>query len=437
MKITFKNKDKNFIFSSEDNLLNLAKQYWFRLFERESLSVIFISEDEMKEYDSFNAKNDIIPIDFGLGFSPYDEYMGLYFSYHDNYGVDVVFICPDRIKEVSLNKSVSFDALLNKVFIHELAHSLMCDNVFSLSESKLYSIPSFKFFEESLCNAFALLHFSDNENDSLVRFCNSQPDGYRHFFIWDKDSIFASIDKFKSFKKHNHFFFNYLWISQNKDVLTDDKNKVLSLNNCLGRLMFNSELNVCDDIDVNKDLDIFINIFRNIFKLSGVFPLSIDVMKKSRDVFVKRITGAGFPVVGWKGIALEEIFLMAGLKTGHVYFFCLNINDYSIYSMREDLLHNCINQPYDCLIFSNIAKEDKILPGQKRILSNQLKIGMTMAEVLDIVGNDNLYEVTKIWAMSLPNSEKVMSFNSCGNPSGCILGFSDGLVDGIRMFSIN
>lgn len=72
-----------------------------------------------------------------------------------------------------------------------------------------------------------------------------------------------------------------------------------------------------------------------------------------------------------------------------------------------------------------------------RINVQNFKVGMSLADVLEIVGDDNLFEVKPIIAMCLPNSEKVMSFRSLSVQSGCVLGFTDDKIDGIRLFSMN
>lgn len=426
MDIEFNNKDKNYSFSPacKFRLSQLAEQHWSKLFDRESLSVFFVTEDEMRFYD--------IPED--LDYLNSTDYMGLYIAYHDKYGSDIIFICPARIKQVSKKKKIDFEYLLYKVFTHELAHSLMTQNVFSVSEVNLYSIPSFKFFEESLCNAFALLHFSGFEKDSLTKFCKSQSLGYCHFYIWDEIALLLSMKHFKSFKGNNHFLFNYLWIEKSKDVLFDDKNKVL--NNESGDKSLRFEF-----IDVIYEEDILSNeveqtrkIINGILKLDGFSSFGISVIRKKRDSIVELIKKTGFLIKKGKGD-----FLLYKYGSLFVRFFCLNRNDFSIFVVKKEWLENLISYPFHTLIASSQSMTESSATRMDRRLKyinpSWIKVGMTMIEVQNIVGENNLLEAAKYFKPRFVGSDKIMTFNSGGDPTGCILGFKDDIVNRIIKFS--
>lgn len=431
MKITFENKDKNYTFSSGSNLLYLAQQNWSGLFVRESLSVFFVTEDEMKNNEAPEKLDDLNSTD----------YLGLYFSYHDEYGCDVIFICPERIKNTSENRKIDFDLLLNKVFVHELAHSLMQQNVFSVSETALYQIPSFKFFEESLCNAFALLHFSDFEKDSLTEFCKSQSPGYRHFFIWDEGALLASMNQFKLFKDKNHFLFNYLWIVKGKDALFDDENRILNVKHADEKFIFKC-INVLDDNkSLSNDLEVRINIINNVFKISRIESVGLAVIKNTRDIILAKINRMGYSfVTGFEvNNNSRNVFLLYKQESVFVCFFCLNKNDFSVFLVERTFLDNLVDYQFHCLIPSSKPvvgnSKSKINGGQRRVFTSNLKVGMTMVEVLEIVGENNLAEAAEFLKPAFPYSDKIMTFKSGGVPSGCVLGFKNEVVDRIRQFS--
>ena len=78
------------------------------------------------------------------------------------------------------------------------------------------------------------------------------------------------------------------------------------------------------------------------------------------------------------------------------------------------------------------------MTASKRILWNQIKIGMAIAEVLGIVGEGNLYTVRPVFEFALPKAKKVMSFDSCGVPSGVLIGFDESdIVMAITLLSMN
>ncbi len=423
----FDNKDENYSFlpTCKFRLSRLAELHWSKLFERESLSVFFVTENEMKDYDTPDHLDDLNSTD----------YMGLYFSYHDKYGSDVVFICPDRIKQVSKKRKIDFEHLLNKVFVHELAHSLMQQNVFSVSETALYDIPSFKFFEESLCNAFALLHFSGNEKNLLTEFCKSQSPGYRHFFIWDESDLFSSMNKFKSFKGDNHFLLNYLWGAQNKDALLDDRSYILN-NHLGGEAFYFESVNIIDgDKFFYSEAEKTKALINNIFKIKGLKLLDFDVIKKSRDIVWATANQMGFETYN-NG---QNVFLQYKLESVFVHFFCLNKNNFSVFVVERELLDKLIDYPFHCLTHSRKSVVENSEPimsgGQKHINSSQLKVGMTIMEVLNIVGENNLIEAAEYFKSTFPGSEKIMTFRSGGCPTGCVLGFKDEMVDRIVKFS--
>lgn len=426
MKITFENKDKNYTFSSGSNLLYLAQQNWSGFFERENLSVFFVTEDEMKKNETPENLEDLN--------SP--DYLGLYFSCHDEYGCDVIFICPERIKNTSENRKIDFDLLLSNVFVHELAHSLMQQNVFSVSEIALYKIPSFKFFEESLCNAFSLLHFSGSERDSLTDFCKAQSPGYRHFFIWDEGALLASMNQFKLFKDKNHFLFNYLWIEKNIDALLDDASEVLNKNHGNETFRFEHVNIVGGDKRLSSEVKNTKEMINNLLKIKNIISLSFLVIKESRDVILELVKRIGFSVE-----ASGDVFLLYKNESLLVRFFCLNKNDFSIFVVDRKLFDNLVDYPFHCLIPSSKPvvenSKSKIHGGQKRVFTSKLKVGMTMIEVLEIVGENNLAEAAEFLKPAFPYSDKIMTFKSGGVPSGCVLGFKNEVVDRIRQFSLN
>lgn len=431
MKITFENKDKNYTFSSGSNLLYLAQQHWSGLFVRESLSVFFVTEDEMKNNEALENVDDLNSTD----------YLGLYFSYHAEYGCDVIFICPERIKNTSENRKIDFDLLLNKVFVHELAHSLMQQNVFSVSETALYQIPSFKFFEESLCNAFALQHFSDFEKDSLTEFCKSQSPGYRHFFLWDEDALLASMNQFKLFKNKNHFLFNYLWIEKNKDVLLDERNKFSNEDYRGGVFCFVDVSIISDNKCLSIEIEKTKGIIDNIFKLKSIKSLGFDEIKKSRGIILATVNQMGYSFTARLDVneGCQNAFLLYKQESAFVRFFCLNKNDFSIFVVEKEWLDNLISYPFHGLVISSKLAVEKSVPkmngGRYIINFGQIKVGMTMNEVLSIVGENNLLEAAKYFKPRFVGSDKIMTFNSGGDPTGCILGFKDNIVNRIIKFS--
>ena len=64
-----------------------------------------------------------------------------------------------------------------------------------------------------------------------------------------------------------------------------------------------------------------------------------------------------------------------------------------------------------------------------------MKVGVTIMEVLNIVGENNLIEAAEYFKSTFPGSEKIMTFRSGGCPTGCVLGFKDEIVDRIVKFS--
>lgn len=299
----------------------------------------------------------------------------------------------------------------------------------------MYDIPSFEFFEESLCNAFALLHFSGNEKDLLTEFCKSQPPGYRHFFIWDENALFSSMNKFKSFKGDNHFLLNYLRVAENKGALLYDRDYILN-NHLGGEVFYFENVNIIDgDKCFSSEVEKTENLINNIFKIKGLKLLDFDVIKKSRDIILATVNEMGFETYH-DG---RNVFLQYKAESVFVRFFCLNKNNFSVFVVERELLDNLIGYQFHCLTHSRksvVENSDPIMSGgQKHINYSQLKVGMTIMEVLNIVGENNLIEAAEYFKFIFPGCEKIMTFRSGGRPTGCILGFKDEMVDRIVKFS--
>lgn len=360
MKIHFEIRDGNYnsITKRYRELIELSEIYWWNNFLRTQLSVFFIEEHEFSkniphpalQHDSAgNAVNDK---------SPETETMGIYFPFHDEYGPDVVLICPQRIEDISKKCYLSFDSLLNKVFTHELAHSLMTKDVFSLSEAGLHQIPSFKFFEESLCNAFALLHFNNQENELLRTFCRSQSSGYCDFHIWGDsfENIISSMDNYKNLKGDCHCWINYFWVKDKDkdkdgyDFLSKSKDKVVGISFEKKKAYFN--------YDVKNAAKLKPTSSHNHTKTkSSIYKLLIDLQEivldgssfshDMRETVDKACCSIGYSIMS----GTEYLFVK---QTDCGSYICLDINGISVFSIEKDILGNIETDDFNIISFINV-----------------------------------------------------------------------------------
>ena len=206
MNLIYIINDDNFSHINEmkGELNELAEMFFMNNFHRESseITVMFVDENEFQKINH-NPHIDVNESNIDY-FNPATEYLGIYIHFKEEFGKDLIVICPQRIKNICYAKNfrLDFSTLLKKVFIHELAHALLTNDPLSITENAVYAIDSCKLIEESLCNAFAMLHFSGREHKELTDFCCQQPPGYRNFSTWGNEhgSIIKSIETFREFK---------------------------------------------------------------------------------------------------------------------------------------------------------------------------------------------------------------------------------------------
>ena len=340
MKIHFEVRDCNYksITKRYKKLIELSEMYWSNEFSRTQLSVLFIEKNEFSEYKTHGAlKNHGVEIDINDK-HPETEVMGVYCPFHDKYGPDVILICPQRIDDISKRFDLSFDSLLDKVFTHELAHSLMTKDVFSLSEASLYQIPSFKFFEESLCNAFALLHFNNQENELLKTFCRSQPSGYCDFHIWGDSfkNISSSMNNYKNLKGDCYCLINACWFKSGDDFLFKSKVNVDRILSGQETAHFNCYVNVARKLKQTPSHDFKTpkSTIYNLLTLKGVVwdgSVFSDDMKKSADELCRKI---GDPIIE------RTQYLYRQEIEGYNYYICLDINGVSVFHIEKGILEN-------------------------------------------------------------------------------------------------
>lgn len=348
MKIHFEVRDSKCKLITEGyrELIELSEMYWSNKFSRTQLSVFFIEENEFSKCKPHpalqynNADNDVNDK------NPETEIMGMYFPFHHEYGPDVVVICPQRIDDISKKYGLLFRNLLNKVFTHELAHSLMTKDVFSLSEADLYQIPSFKFFEESLCNAFALLHFNDKEGELLKTFCRSQPSGYCDFHMWGDSfvNIISSMDNHKNLKGDCHYWINDCWFKKGYDFLSGSKVKVNEVLLEQKTACFNYDIKDAGKLKykLSHDHKNINTLFFNLFKLKcGVMDGSVfsDDTRKFADEVYRKI---GEPIIK------ETQYLVTKVKDCD-YYICLDINGISVFPMEKNILKNIENENFNII----------------------------------------------------------------------------------------
>lgn len=360
MKIHFEVRDGNYKSITERyrELIELSEMYWSNKFSRTQLSVFFIEENEFQKYKSHPHRalqNDNVENDINYK-NPETEIMGMYLPFHDEYGPDVVIICPQRIDDISKKSDMSFDSLLDKVFTHELAHSLMTKDVFSLSEAGLYQIPSFKFFEESLCNAFALLHFNNQESELLKTFCRSQPSGYCDFHIWGDsfESIISSMDNYKNLKGDCHCWINYFWF-KNKDkngyyFLSKSKDKVDGISFGKKKAYFNYDLKSAAKLKPTSSHN-----YKN--AKSSIYKLLIDLQKivldgslfsdDMRKTVAKACCSIGYSIMS----GTKYLFVKQKNCTSYI---CLDINGISVFSIEKDILENIETDDFNIISLINV-----------------------------------------------------------------------------------
>lgn len=237
IKIVFENNATNFIL--EDGLQNqlnkLAEIQWKNKFLREKLHVTFVDCDEFSRRTQQENIEDPAWHEEAkkptaerrdCHNEPATEWLGCYISFDKQAKrKDSILICPDRIK-IAINrhseKRPTFSSLMKKVFLHELAHSLMTEDPFSTSRTGAYLIPSCKDIEESLCNAFALMHFNGSARSALIEFCRNQPAGYRDFAAWGvaPQGVMLAIDRWKELKHANSIHLQLLHSGFNIDLMS-------------------------------------------------------------------------------------------------------------------------------------------------------------------------------------------------------------------------
>lgn len=352
MKIHFEVRDGNYksITKRYRKLIELSDMHWSNKFSRTQLSVFFIEENEFSKYETHRAlKNNSVEININDKY-PETENMGIYCPFHDK-RPDVILICPQRIDDISKKCDLSFDSLLYKVFTHELAHSLMTKDVFSLSEASLYQIPSFKFFEESLCNAFALLHFYNQESELLKTFCRSQPSGYCDFHIWGDSfkNILSSMDNYKNLKGDCHYWINDCWFRKGHDFLSKSKVKVDGL--LLGQktACFNYDIKGVEKLKYKSSHDckkIKSLVFNLLTTKSIVMDGTVisDEMRKSADDVCSKI---GEPIIA----RIQYLFTK---QIDCDYYICLDVNGVSIFSIEKDILENIRNDNLNIISLINV-----------------------------------------------------------------------------------
>lgn len=353
MKIHFEVRDSNYrsITKRYRELIELSEMHWSNSFLRTQLSVFFIDENEFSKYKPHpalqhnSADNDLNDK------NPETETMGMYFPFHDEYGPDVVVICPQRIDDISKKYDLSFYNLLNKVFTHELAHSLMTKDIFSLSEADLHQIPSFKFFEESLCNAFALLHFNDQEGELLKTFCRSQPSGYCDFHIWGDsfENIISSMDNYKNLKGDCHCWINYFWFKDRCDFLSKSKNKVDGISFGKEKAYFNYDVKSAAKLKHPSS-----NNYRNIksvvynsLTINGVLIDGTVFSDDMRDFVTKVCCKIEFSIMsGTKYMFVKQTDCGSCI--------CLDINGVSIFFIEKDILENIETDNFNIILLIDV-----------------------------------------------------------------------------------
>ena len=344
MKICFSIKDQNYKYLSIDTLTLLSGKHWAYYYDRQVLSVFFVTEEEFAKYDEKDKIKEILDVDKS-GYSPDIEYMGLFFPFNHEYGADVVLICPSRIEVVAKDFAISFDSLLRLVFLHELSHSLMCSNVFSRSEASLYLIPSFRFFEESLCNSFALKHFTCDDKSILEKFCQSQSPGYKDFYIWKEDKVNISIINFKDFKSKNHHLFNYLWLSRGKDILELDKSRCNSSRFGAGLFCFSDvELHSTVHAEEVKS-KLLKEIIHNIAILKGINFIDVNAVSKQENIIIDFLKKLRFESIHKKSFC--GMFVRKNENENEnedfIHLCCLNINRITTSYIERKVVSSLLN----------------------------------------------------------------------------------------------
>lgn len=219
MPIKYNIDDERFIHikDMENELDFLSNMFFMKNLQRkvDTITVIFVDEYEFckitnnmscKDKTSIENENnpDCINDLIKKIKSPPTEYLGLYIHFEINRGQDLIFICPQRIKNIcdDKNRNLDFSSLLKMVFVHELGHALLTEDPLSITENSVYSIESCQLIEESLCNAFAMLHFTEPEHKALTDFCRQQSAGYRNFETWGNEyiDVIQNMKIFREFK---------------------------------------------------------------------------------------------------------------------------------------------------------------------------------------------------------------------------------------------
>ena len=351
MKIHFEVRDGNYksITKRYGKLIELSEMYWSNSFSRTQLSVFFIKESEFSEHErhcALQSNN----VENGLNHkNPETEIMGMYFSFHEKSGPDVVLICPQRIDDISKKCDLSFNSLLDKVFTHELAHSLMTKDVFSLSEASLYQIPSFKFFEESLCNAFALLHFNNKKRELLKTFCRSQSSGYCDFHIWGDSfkNISSSMDNYKSLKGDCHYWINCFWFSTRYDFLLKNKGEVEGRGTAhLNYHINNIAKQKYTSSDNYKDVKLLV------YSLLTLKDIVLDGSLFSHDM--RKSVAEACCSFGFRIIEGTQYLLIKKEETVCNRYICLDVNGVSIFSIEKDILKNIRNDNLNIISLINV-----------------------------------------------------------------------------------
>lgn len=179
----------------EPALRELTARYWEPEFKklawkdtnRLPLRVNFLDNQELEELAENDERFREEPeFDWRDDSNPATEYLGFYFRNYD--GREAIFIFVERIKRAANRFARNDDRfqnlLLMKVVMHEFGHSLTIDDVTSRRHDCFYETRSGKVVEESLVNAFALMHFENIDLAIVSRFVERQPPPYRAALSW-------------------------------------------------------------------------------------------------------------------------------------------------------------------------------------------------------------------------------------------------------------
>ena len=221
--------------NSLENLVNTRNQ---RPDGNIGIDIIFVCESDIDEYTTEDET----------------DYLGVYIPHHHKYNREVILICPERIlhaadsfktkKEIKTPVQKIYSALLLNVVLHELAHALMAinrdkfdsrinwqnglkdfacsnnSNSIGHERADLYNIAHGKIIEESLANAFSLIHFDGNEKVFLKSFISGESKPYRLGLNWKMNplDLLETMDSWRNCKVTNTEWISEIYkLLNNKD----------------------------------------------------------------------------------------------------------------------------------------------------------------------------------------------------------------------------